>query len=242
MARSSNTVLTVAATTIVHDAVGVLNRLPQGAVLPGQELEDGLRALSMMVKTWMAPGNPIAPRLKVWQRATATLAPASAKISYDIWEDVSADKNMEIPVEILAFNVKDNDSDVETPLESMLFEDYWKIGDKTATGTPTRYCYQREYSKGVIYFDRVPEDVSDTYPFIYLRPLRNLENLNEDADFPNEYYEALKYHLALRLASGYGVNADPLTVQLAQSSLEMVQSFEPQQSGEDDYFQPNKWW
>jgi len=243
MARSLTTNFTVTGDEIIKDALRCLGVIASGENPTGQEITDGRRALNMMIKSWMGPESPLTSGLKVWQRSISTgIIPATmgAKISYTIGAS-GCDLTMQPPVQIIAMTAKNSDG-VETSLDPFTLQEYFAISDKTATGVPTKFHYEREYDRGVVYFDYVVEDTSYTFPFLYLRELYDITSVEDDLDFPVHWYEAIKYHLAIRLAPEFQRKAGEDLQTLANYTLSQAQTFAFPREGWDFFFQPDLDW
>ena len=239
MARSLSANFSVTGVQIVNDALRCIGAISQGENPTGTEVTDGRRALNMMMKTWMGGQNEFAPGIKMWQRGQSAIDPSSAKISYTI-APASADLTLVVPVAIPAMNAKDSDGN-ETKLEPMTLEEYFKISNKTNTGIPSKFCYERGYDIGTVYFDLFLSDDTYTFPFVYLREIYEIDDADDDIDFPVHWYEALKYHLAIRLAPEYGKVVSQDLKDLANLTLAQAQTFYPEETPyEDLYFQPGK--
>ena len=237
MATSGTYDFTVTRDEIVTAALRKIGVVDAGETPTSDELSDGAEDLNIMVKGWMAPNNFIAKGLKLWQRARASLT-LSASISFDL-KPSGGDCDIQIPVAIISAVLRDSD-DNDTVLEPMSFEQYEALGNKTDTGTPSRYYYERSLSTGTLYLDVIPDDTTDTIEFVYLQVLEDFDSSTDNPDFPQEWYEPLVYNLALRLAPDYGVEPSQSVVSMAQVSLANAQTFAPENADSDDHFQPGK--
>lgn len=242
MARSGSTDYSISATNLIHDALTIAGVMKPGVTMGSDQSGIALRTLNLMMKNWMGGANPLMRHLKVWQRASSTFSPGgTAYISVQI-KASGGDHDLATPVDILTVNVKDDD-DQETPLAPMTREDYEAIRDKSTTsaGVPTRFLYERGYDDGYLYFDRYMNSAASsyTYPFTYLRILEDIDSITlHDIDFPQEWYEPLKYNLALRLCAEFGKPVRPDVQALAKESLLLATCFARKKSSQDWYFQP----
>jgi len=235
MAVSGSTDFSVTANDIIKGALRVLGVIASGETPTAEEISDAKEALNMMVKSWMGPNNPLMPGLKMWARENATLN-LSAKAVYSL-KPSGGDLDIDIPVKILEAVLRDSNNN-DTPMKEMTLEEYMAIGNKTETGDPLKYYYERRRDEGKLYLNLVPSDTTKTIFFYYLRPIYDFDSNTDNPDFPQEWYEALKYQLALRLAPEYGVPVTPELKGLADRALGLVQTFHPERSVL--YFQPNK--
>lgn len=139
------------------------------------------------------------------------------------------------PLQILTFNLREADGS-DTPIYPMLLEEYEAVPDKDAPGTPTRYLYESHLTNGVLRFDTAPDDVSDLGKFVYLRPVEDLDAGSNDMDYPQHWFRALKFNLALDLAPEKGKEPSQQLRDNARISLMMAQNVDPDTS--DLFFMP----
>ena len=107
------------------------------------------------------------------------------------------------PLRITEIVLRDGDSD--TRLNRLSREEYWGLGDKTVSGPPNQFYYDPQLDSGVLYLYPVPEDVDDTIEFVYHRPFEDFDTSTDTPDFPQEWYQAVRFGLAAVIAPEYGV-------------------------------------
>lgn len=83
------------------------------------------------------------------------------------------------------------------------------LGNKYTTGQPIQFYYDVQNTYGDLYLFPVPDDIaagSGNYVrIVYQRPFEDFDSSSDEPDFPQEWFDALKFNLALRLATEYGV-------------------------------------
>lgn len=84
-------------------------------------------------------------------------------------------------------------------------DEYFALGDKTTSGTPNQYYYDPQLDSGVLYLYQPPSDVDSTIEFIYHRPFEDFDTATDTPDFPQEWYHAVRFGLAVTIAPEYGV-------------------------------------
>ncbi len=131
------------------------------------------------------------------------------------------------PLNILTFNLRDSDGN-DTPVYGMELEEYEAIPDKDTASTPTRYNYESQLTNGVLRFDTAPDDVSYLGKFVYLRPVEDLDAGSNDLDYPQHWFRALKFNLALDLAPEKGKEPSAQLKANAAQSLAMAQNVDPE--------------
>lgn len=211
---------------IIRGALRVLGVLGQGMTPSAEDTVEAAQALNHLVKSWSSPNNPLIPGIKTWTRKRVSLT-LSAKAAFTI-KSSGGDLNANPPIAIVSANLRNTDG-VDTPLRPMTMEEYEAIPAKSSVGTPTGYYYERGYDAdgGTFYLNRIPSDITDTVQITYLRPIQDFDGSADTPDFPQEWYRALKYNLAVELAPEYGVEVGATLAALAQQSLAQASSFHP---------------
>ena len=94
----------------------------------------------------------------------------------------------------------------DTPINRMSREEYFRLGNKQVSGTPNQFYYDPQLDSGVLYLYPKPSNVDDTIVFIYHRPCEAFDASTDTPDFPQEWYQPVKFGLAVMLAPEYGVS------------------------------------
>ncbi len=101
-------------------------------------------------------------------------------------------------------------------------EDYNRIALKTLTPFPQYYFYDPTFPLGTLYPWPVPQASIYEIHVSLKAELTTFGGLTDTIELPPEYFEAILYNLAVRLAPSYGLEA-PMTVKaLANASLATV--------------------
>lgn len=237
MARGTTTDYSVNGTKILKRAFIWSGIYGPNSSIPPEETVDALDVINMMIKLWQGSPDIETKGLKMWQRARATLT-LTAAISFSLkLADGALDINP--PVDILTAMLKDTD-DNETSIVPMMggLGEFEAISDKTETGTPSKYYYERQYDEGTLYLNCVPEDITDVIDLVYLRPIYDMDAVGNDVDFLQHWYEALYMNLGLRLMPGYGKPISQDHKDQAKYALDKAQSFYPENV--NVFFEPDR--
>lgn len=147
-------------------------------------------------------------------------------------------KDIPIPVDIISAVLRDSNNN-DTVMTPMLLQEYEALPNKTSnTGDPSKYYYERGLTSGVLYWDIIPSDTTKTVQLVYLQILEDFDAAANTPDFPQEWYRALVYNLALDLMGLDGKTPTVFQIKQAADSLFLAQSFHPEVS--EDYFQPGR--
>ena len=234
MARDTDADYAVTAAEVVSATYEELNLITDGGSPSTVQAAYGLKKLNLLVKNIMGPANRLYRGLKVWQRASSTLT-LTAKNNFDIYSGGS-DLDLIAPIDILGAVLRTTD-DEDSVLTRMLREEFDAIPDKTTTGDPRKYLYEREYEYGTLYLDLVPSDLTKTVVFTYHRPLFDMDEGTHDVDFPQQWHLPLVYLLAVNLCPRYGFDPTPYRG-LLEEARENANTFYPERV--DCYFEPGK--
>lgn len=216
----------VTALDIVKGALRALGAIASGETPTAGEITDGLEALNQLCKQWMGGPNPIVPGLKMWLRETASLT-LTAKATFAL-QSSGGDCDIDPPVGIIAINRK-NTSDGETLLTKMTWAEYLALGNKAETGTPTRYYYELQLDAGYLYLDYIPSDTTDTLEIAYHRLVKDFDAQTDVPDYPQYWYRALKFNLAVELAPEFGKPITPELQRNADHSLLLANMVHPEE-------------
>lgn len=234
--KAGTVTLTIASLDLITGAMMDIQALAAGEPANPNDVVDVRKVLNMMVMQMQGPPNFLARGLKMWLRTVATLT-LSAKAQYML-KSSGGDLDINAPVDVLSALRRTTD-DVDTPLKPMTFEEYQAISTKSATGTPTRFIYEKKLSEGYFTLDRVPSDTTDTVIITYLRPVTTVSKDTDNLDFDNAWHNFLRLQLAKRIAPmfpGTDTNSLKLVVAMAGEAKAEVQTFFPEDT--DVYFQP----
>jgi hypothetical protein len=109
-------------------------------------------------------------------------------------------------------------------------QEYNQLGNKTSSGVPVQLYYNPLLTYGEINVFPVPDATvaaAYTVKFVYQRPFEDFLISADNPDFPQEWLEALKYGLAVRLAPEYGlpVQERQLLGQEAKAAKDLALSY-----------------
>lgn len=169
-----------------------------------------IQALNFMLTGWQSDG------LQLWSRKTTSFSLTLGTTSYTIGSGGTINVNK--PMRIYNAWRRDTDNDTDVPIKILSEKEYDLLNNKSEEGTPTAIYYDNRYesnavqegttAKGLIYVYQPAnsDHVSNSTIHIrYQRPFNDFTATTDTIDFPQEWMEAVKYGLAVRLAPVYGV-------------------------------------
>lgn len=95
-------------------------------------------------------------------------------------------------------------NNIDTPLTAISRKEYDGQAAKSTYAVPVEYYYDPQLSAGYLYLWPTPADERDRFVFKFQRTLEDFDAATDTPDFPQEWYEALMYGLAARLAVKFG--------------------------------------
>ena len=201
MATSGSTDFTLTRDDIIKGALRALEVLRSGSTPPASEIQDAAQALNLIIKSWMSPSNRFSDSFKAYSLEEKILT-LSAKQKFSL-KPTGGDMDVAIPVGISSAFRRTTDS-IDSPMSPMTIEEYRSIGDKTATGTPTKWHYERHVTEGTLFLNYVPNDITDTIVLYIRREIEDVDEAGDNLDFPKEWLRPLKLQLAIDMAPEYG--------------------------------------
>lgn len=197
MATSGTTAYQLDRDTLVTAAIRKLGVLADGAVPTSTQLADGVQALNFRVSQFRPLG------LKVFQRKEYTFALTTNVNTYLI--GVGQTLNTPFPLNLLqAYNTENN---VKIDMDIIPDYDFNQL-PLNSTGRPVQMRYQPFINYGQIKVWPTPDSnaaLTNSITIVYSRPLEYFTGSTNTMDFPEEWYLALVYSVAVDLAPEWGV-------------------------------------
>lgn len=219
MAVSGSTDANQTAVQIITHARRQLGIHAEEESLQAHELTTGLDLLTMMLKDWQ-----VDPDLGTWLETQGTLAlTATASFLFGAGGAFTT-----IPFEIVAVRVSKSGGN-EIPMTRLSRADYFDLPNKTSTGYPTQFFYDRQRDSGTLYVWPVPADTTYTITFTYRRRIMDVDAGTDNLDLPPEWQWAVVNNLAVLMIPIYGRGGKPEAAQVitqADVSLGKLKAFD----------------
>lgn len=215
---------------IIDLAASKIGLKPPGQALAGEEFAIALDELNLMLKGWQNR------ELRRWLRATQTVTLTTAA-SYTL------DPVRPLMVDSVRFKT----GGIETPMTAMTADEYDSLPQKTSTGRPSTYFYDRQREAALLYVWPVLASASgETLEITYTREIEDVTSGTDVIDVPGEWWEVTVYQLASRLADTFEIDASnpavSRTIQRAEMLLSDALAFDREgslffgEADEDRYF------
>lgn len=199
MTTSNSTDFSITRDQLLTGALRVAGGVAQGDTATATQISEAAEALNMLVKECQADGMPL------WaiKQYNVTLTATS---SYVI--GVGATVNTPKPLKIIQAFLHNNTTGIDIPMRIITRDEYNRLGNKTSTGQPIQLWYEPQLSTGTLHLFPVPDSYSQTncvVTIVYQRPFEDFDASADTPDFPQEWYNTLKFGLADMLAPEYGL-------------------------------------
>jgi hypothetical protein len=202
---------------IIKGARWIMGTLNAGDTPSAAEITRDLLFLNSLINNWGI--RAVLSSALVNDNFTCTVSQASYQIGTN--QAINASKPNKISSAFLR-DANGNDSNIEI----IDRERYDAHGDKTVKGIPNELYYypgntQQVNQAGTMYFYPVPDSAYQIY-LNSSKPLTPFTASTDTFTFPVAYERALKYQLAIDLASVYGWEITQGVVMLAKESLDAI--------------------
>lgn len=196
MSVSGTSSLTVNRDMLIRRALRLVGAFPSTDLPRPEQLFDAINILNVMIKTWSLEGF-------LWLRQFQTIS-LTAGINYYLLGP-GGTPAIERPLHVYNCNKKDTSGN-EVPMISLTRQDWFVLPNKTSTGVPVQYYYDPQTINGTLYVWPTPQTgTTDKLVLDIDKQLDVMVDSYNDFDFPPQWYDAIAYGLAVRLAPEYGV-------------------------------------
>jgi len=217
MSISGTTTYTTDALAIIKGALRLVGAISQGEAPTTTQTSEAMEALNMMTKALAVKGLPL------WVINNVVVPTTQGVAAYNVGPSQTVDVPKPLKVQQAFYST----GDVDVPLRIVTRDEYERIGNKTSQGTPSMLYYEPLRNYGVVHLFPVPDNSVPPITIIGQHHIDDFSVSTNTPDFPQEWFETLKYSLAVRLAGEYGLNiqARSLLIQESNRYMEEVLAF-----------------
>jgi hypothetical protein len=197
---SGSTDFSVTRDDIIKRALRLIGVLAQGETPSAAQIADGAFALNSLVKAWQADGMPL------WALKSYNVPLVAGTKDYEI--GLGKAVNIPKPLKVQQAYNHSNTSNIDIPMRLLTKQEYNMLGNKTSAGNPIQCYYNPQLDYGILSVFPVPATADATNNVVtiyYQRPFDDFDISTDTPDFPQEWFDAVMYGLATRLAPEYGV-------------------------------------
>lgn len=201
------------AQTLITNAIQTLGVLGDGDTPTAGELADGLGYLNEMLESWSIDS------MMVYQILQESKAITAGTQSITIGSGGTFNTTRPVNIQNAFFRDANN---LDYQLQIVPQDSYQRIQLKTVqTSYPYVAYYDNAYPLGTLYFYPVPSQNLTLYMNTW-QQLQQFATLGTTVSLPPGYAEMIRYQLAIRLASQYGVPVPPTVPNLATNAMARV--------------------
>lgn len=173
----------------VTEALRTAGILAIGDTAPADEAEHARKALRRMLKSWQAR-----------ETLEWTISSMSHTLTTAAAQTLSSPTR---PIRIQNVNFRRNGIDL--PMQELTRDEYDTLPQKTTTGTPTTFYYDRQREDVRLYvWPVLATAAGETLEITYERELPDVSALSDTLDVPGEAWDAVVVNLAFILARDFG--------------------------------------
>ena len=181
------------------------------------DLSDALAMLNMMVAQW-------AQKRWLTFREIDIAVQCTGAGSYSVGPGGSFNTPRPDQLEAAFARTRYGGNAIDYPLEIIEAREDWNaIPIKSQPGFPSLVFYDPQFPLGVVNVYPVPSASYDLHLSLK-QQITQFATLTENIGLPPQYFEALFYNLALRLAPAYQISVSPIVQQLAAASLNAIRN------------------
>lgn len=140
------------------------------------------------------------------------------------------------PEQITSCRRRDS-SDYDTPMNELARSDYFNLSQKTVTGQPTQFYYDKQLNYGTLYLYQAPNDATNTIRFTLQKMFFDFTSGTDNPDFPIEWADTLAFGLASRLTYDYGIDKTKAEL-IKRTADEMLRNLKGYDREDSIYFVP----
>lgn len=203
MATSNSSNFSITRDQIISGALRLCGAVALGETPTASQVSEATETLNMLIKAWSADG------MALWAMKEYTLDLTLNAQTYDI--GLGRTINIDKPLKITQAYLRDINTNVDIPMRIITRDEYNRLGNKAITGQPIQIYYEPLRDYGVLHIfppANAPSVAAKKIHFTYMRPFEDFDASTDEPDFPQEWFDALKYGLASRLAGEYGISME----------------------------------
>ena len=217
---------------LIASSLRLMGVLGQGDTPTTEDYTNCSQALNIMIKSLMTSGIPL------WTQEGLVVPLTTNKFSYTIGMS-GADITYFKPLRVISAYIRYIPNNSDVTLYQLSREEYDALGKKDTASIPNSFFYSPDIDVGTIYFFGVPTDSTRLVVLNFQRPIQDMNAASDLFDFPNEWYQCLKWNLAAELCPEYGVPEAALNRIDLKSFKYKEDLISWSQEEASVYFQPN---
>jgi len=200
MATSGVYTFSVTRDDIIKAALRTVGRLGEGATPSTEDYTNCSQALNILVKALVTDGAVL------WGFATVSFTTVASQASWSIAASGGDVTLAYVPPRVFQAVLRDS-SNKDVTLWQISKQEFDLYSDKTSASQPNMFYYEPGLAAGTVYLLPRPSDATHTVRLTVQRPFQDMAASADTFDFPQEWYQVLKWGLADEIALEYGAPA-----------------------------------
>lgn len=181
---------------LIKGALRLVGVLAQGEEPSSAQTSEALVALNYLLKSWVVDG------LHLWKHRRDTITLVDGTVTYTL-SDPKAYTVTQVWI--------NNTSNTSIPLRMISRQEYFRLSNRASNGTPSQVYVDKQKDSTLLYVYPVPDATTASLynmEVSYTTTFDDLNTVSDIPDFPQEWYDAIKYGLAVRLAGEYNISTE----------------------------------
>lgn len=201
-----STTFSVTASDIINGAFRITGAFGASDTVPTTDFNNALQALNIMIKSWMTAGY------ELWTVKELVLPMVTGVTSYQIGPTATGTGALvtDRPLRVQYAFLRNDSQSTDVVLSIISRQEYEQLGAKSSLGVVNSIFYDPQLNNGVLYVYTTPSDTTRTIHLFVQRPIQDMNSSTDTFDFPQEWFQALKWGLASEIGLEYGVPPDVL--------------------------------
>jgi len=225
MSTSGITSYQLTQTDIINAALRKVGALADNQTPTTTQFNNASTALNMLIAEFRGLQMPL------WARNTFTFYPVAGQSVYNI--GLGQQFNVIFPLHVLQSFRQDSGNNTKVQMDVTANFDY-NLFPTNSGGTPIRLSYQPFINYGQISLWPTPDAnaaANTQITIIYQSPFQYFVNSTDNMAFPEEWYNALVYNLAMNLAPEYSMPIEDRKLLIEQANDHLMRAL---QNGQED--------
>ena len=222
MAVTGTSVFTVSRDDVINSALRLIGALGVGETPITEDYTNCSQNLNIMIKSWAKKGMPL------WVTQDLSIPMVTGVYAYKLGPTATGSGSIVIPRPLKIIDgtfIRDVNGN-DTTLMLISRQEYNMQANKTSPGIPNQFYYDRQEANGILYVINVPVDSTSVIHAQIQRQFFDMTAGTDNFDFPEEFFQALKWGLAAEIAAEYGVSLQMIPYYETKAEKFIEESFD----------------
>lgn len=221
MAVTGTNVFTVTRDDIIEASLRALVVIGVGETPLPEDYTNCSQALNIMIKSWAKKGLPL------WVTQEIEIPMVTGVGNYTLGPTATGSGSivMPKPIRVIEAFIRDTNN-LDVNLIQISRQEYINQGNKLITGKPNQFYYDAQEPNGVFKVLQVPDASTDTVHAQIQRQFYDMTSGTDNFDFPQAWFQALKWGLCAELAVEYATEKDMIPYYEQKAEKALIECFD----------------